>query len=44
MLFYYRLSGVNSVVALVFNLIILLGAMAYIGATMTLPYASPASS
>ena len=37
MLFYYRLSGVNSVIALVFNLIILLGAMAYIGATMTLP-------
>jgi preprotein translocase subunit SecD len=37
MLFYYKLSGVNSVVALVFNLIILLGAMAYIGATMTLP-------
>jgi preprotein translocase subunit SecD len=37
MLFYYRLSGVNSVVALLFNLIILLGAMSYIGATMTLP-------
>ena len=37
MLFYYRLSGVNAIVALVFNLIILLGAMAYIGATMTLP-------
>jgi preprotein translocase subunit SecD len=37
MLFYYRLAGVNSVVALVFNLIILLGAMSYIGATMTLP-------
>jgi preprotein translocase subunit SecD len=37
MLFYYRLSGMNSVVALVFNLIILLGAMSYIGATMTLP-------
>jgi preprotein translocase subunit SecD len=37
MLFYYRLSGLNSVVALVFNLVILLGAMAYIGATMTLP-------
>jgi preprotein translocase subunit SecD len=37
MLFYYRLSGLNSVVALVFNLIILLGAMSYIGATMTLP-------
>ena len=37
MLVYYRLSGVNAIVALVFNLIILLGAMAYIGATMTLP-------
>jgi preprotein translocase subunit SecD len=37
MLFYYRLSGVNAVVALLFNLIILLGAMSYIGATMTLP-------
>lgn len=37
MLFYYRLSGVNSIVALVFNLVILLGAMSYIGATMTLP-------
>jgi preprotein translocase subunit SecD len=37
MLFYYRLSGVNSVVALLFNLIMLLGAMSYIGATMTLP-------
>jgi preprotein translocase subunit SecD len=37
MLFYYRLSGVNSVVALVFNLIILLGVMSYINATMTLP-------
>jgi preprotein translocase subunit SecD len=37
MLFYYRLSGMNSVVALVFNLIILLGAMSYLNATMTLP-------
>ena len=37
MLIYYKLSGVNAVVALVFNLIILLGLMAYIGATMTLP-------
>jgi len=37
MLWYYKLSGVNAVVALVFNLIILLGLMAYIGATMTLP-------
>ena len=37
MLIYYRLSGVNAVVALVFNLVILLGLMAYIGAVMTLP-------
>ena len=37
MLFYYRLAGVNSAVALVFNLVILLGAMSYVGATMTLP-------
>jgi preprotein translocase subunit SecD len=37
MLAYYKLSGVNAVVALVFNLIILLGLMAYIGAVMTLP-------
>ena len=37
MLIYYRFSGINAVVALVFNLIILLGLMAYIGAVMTLP-------
>jgi preprotein translocase subunit SecD len=37
MLFYYRGSGINAIVALVFNLIILLGLMAYFGATMTLP-------
>lgn len=37
MLVYYKLSGVNAVVALLFNLIILLGLMAYIGAVMTLP-------
>ena len=37
MLTYYKLSGVNAVVALIFNLIILLGLMAYIGAVMTLP-------
>jgi preprotein translocase subunit SecD len=36
-LVYYRLSGVNAVVALVFNLVILLGLMAYVGAAMTLP-------
>jgi preprotein translocase subunit SecD len=37
MLVYYRLSGLNAVVALVANLVILLGAMAYWGATLTLP-------
>jgi preprotein translocase subunit SecD len=37
MVFYYRLSGVNAVIAMTCNLIILLGLMAYLGATMTLP-------
>jgi preprotein translocase subunit SecD len=37
MLIYYRFSGVNAVVALIFNLVILIGLMAYIGASMTLP-------
>ncbi len=37
MLVYYKLSGVNAVVALVFNLVILIGLMAYVGAVMTLP-------
>ena len=37
MITYYKLSGVNAVIALLFNLIILIGLMAYIGAVMTLP-------
>ncbi len=37
MLSYYKLSGINAIVAMVINLIILLGMMAYAGATMTLP-------
>jgi len=37
MLVYYKLSGVNAVIALVFNLVILIGLMSYIGAVMTLP-------
>jgi preprotein translocase subunit SecD len=37
MLGYYKLSGVNAVVAMTMNLIVLLGLMAYIGAAMTLP-------
>jgi len=34
---YYRLSGVNAVVALVLNLLILVAFMAYAGAVLTLP-------
>jgi preprotein translocase subunit SecD len=37
MLVYYRVSGVNAVVALLCNLVMLLGLMAYLGAVMTLP-------
>jgi preprotein translocase subunit SecD len=37
MLAYYKLSGINAIVAMLCNLIILLGLMAYAGATMTLP-------
>ncbi len=37
MLFYYKLSGVNAVVALAANLLILLAAMALADATLTLP-------
>jgi preprotein translocase subunit SecD len=37
MLAYYKLSGINAVVAMIFNLVILLGLMAYLGAVMTLP-------
>ncbi|MGE5346744.1 MAG: protein translocase subunit SecD [Acidithiobacillales bacterium] len=34
---YYRLAGINAVLALVLNAVILLGAMAWINATLTLP-------
>jgi len=37
MVVFYRLSGINAIVAMIINLIILLGMMAYFGATMTLP-------
>jgi preprotein translocase subunit SecD len=37
MLAYYRFSGVNAIVALAANLLILMGAMAYSAATLTLP-------
>jgi len=37
MLFYYRLSGLNATLAMILNLVILLGAVAYFGVTLTLP-------
>jgi preprotein translocase subunit SecD len=37
MLVYYKVTGINAVVAMVCNLVALLGLMAYFGATMTLP-------
>ena len=37
MVVYYRLSGVNAVVALILNLVMLLAALAYFGAVLTLP-------
>ncbi len=37
MLVYYKLSGINAIVTVVGNLVILLGFMAYVQATMTLP-------
>src|SRR6266571_2436847 len=37
MLFYYKLSGVNATIAMILNLVILFGALAYFGAALTLP-------
>ena len=37
MIVYYKASGLNAVFALLLNVVILLGAMAYFGATLTLP-------
>ena len=37
MLWYYRLSGVNAVLALMLNLVLLLAALVVFGATLTLP-------
>jgi preprotein translocase subunit SecD len=37
MLAYYRLAGINALVSIVLNLVILMGFMAYLGAKMTLP-------
>jgi preprotein translocase subunit SecD len=37
MLFYYRLAGINAILSVAMNLVVLLGFMAYLDATMTLP-------
>jgi preprotein translocase subunit SecD len=37
MLFYYKLSGLNALVSITVNLMIVLGLMAYLGGVMTLP-------
>ncbi len=37
MLLFYKLSGINAIVAMGINLLVLLALMAYFGATMTLP-------
>ncbi|HEU0185217.1 MAG TPA: protein translocase subunit SecD [Blastocatellia bacterium] len=37
MLFYYRMSGLNAVIALILNLVILLAGLAVFNATLTLP-------
>jgi len=37
MLMYYKMAGVNAVVALLLNLVLLMAALAYLGATLTLP-------
>jgi preprotein translocase subunit SecD len=37
MLIYYRMAGVNAVVALILNAVILIAALAYFGAVLTLP-------
>jgi preprotein translocase subunit SecD len=36
-LIYYKASGINAGIAMFLNLVVLLGAMAYLGATLTLP-------
>ncbi|MBE9531590.1 MAG: protein translocase subunit SecD, partial [Proteobacteria bacterium] len=37
MIFYYKLSGIIAIVAMILNLVMLMGAMSYFGATLTLP-------
>ncbi len=37
MLFYYKKSGINSIIALILNMLFILAALAYLKATLTLP-------
>ncbi|MGD2092189.1 MAG: protein translocase subunit SecD [Candidatus Aminicenantes bacterium] len=37
MLFYYKAAGINSIIALALNMVILMGVLAYLKATLTLP-------
>ena len=37
MVFYYKIAGINSIVALILNMVILMGILAYFKATLTLP-------
>lgn len=37
MLFYYKAAGINSIIALALNMVILMGMLAYLKATLTLP-------
>lgn len=37
MLVYYKAAGINSIIALALNMVILMGILAYLGATLTLP-------
>src|SRR5580704_19771772 len=37
MLFYYRKAGINATLALILNAILLIAALSYFGATLTLP-------
>src|SRR5438093_4746552 len=36
-MFYYRASGINATIAMLLNLVMLFGALAYFGAALTLP-------
>jgi preprotein translocase subunit SecD len=37
MMVYYKMTGINAVIALLLNMVVIFGALAYFGATLTLP-------